>query len=73
MANINGTITLVPAPPGYVVDFEHPQRQLVTEVYTVVVVENILALMFLLQRLYTRVVLMGLFQIEDGRIPTKAA
>ncbi|KAH7094508.1 hypothetical protein FB567DRAFT_484751 [Paraphoma chrysanthemicola] len=51
MANINGTMVLVPPPPGYVVDFENPQRQLETQVYTVVAVENVLAFAFLLQRL----------------------
>ncbi|KAF2844357.1 hypothetical protein T440DRAFT_410368 [Plenodomus tracheiphilus IPT5] len=65
MSNVNGTLTLVPPPPGYVVNFANPQRQLMTEMYTVTVVENILAFAFLLQRLYTRIHLMNLFQLED--------
>ncbi|KAH6616245.1 hypothetical protein C7974DRAFT_441811 [Boeremia exigua] len=68
MSDVNGTLTLVPPPPGYVVDFENPQRQLQTQVYTVIVVENLLALAFLLQRMYTRIHLMKLFQIEDGAV-----
>lgn len=68
MADTNGTLTVVPPPPGYVVEFQNPQRQLESRVYTVVVVENVLALAFLLQRLYTRVHLMKLFQIEDSKI-----
>ncbi|KAH7084862.1 hypothetical protein BKA63DRAFT_498353 [Paraphoma chrysanthemicola] len=68
MANINGTMVLVPPPPGYVVDFENPQRQLETQVYTVVAVENVLAFAFLLQRLYTRIYLMRLFQVEDALV-----
>ena len=67
MANVNGTLTLVPPPPGYVVDFENPQRQFETQVYTVIVVENLFALAFLLQFLYTRIYVMKLFQPEDGK------
>jgi len=66
MTDVNGTLTLIPPPPGYVVDFANPQRQLETPVYTVIVVGNLLALAFLSQRLYTRFRLMRLFQIEDG-------
>lgn len=66
MSKTNGTITLVPPPPGYVVNFANPTRQLETQVYAVVVVENLLAMTFLLQRIYTRTVLMKLFQLEDG-------
>lgn len=66
MTDVNGTLTLIPPPPGYVVDFENPQRQLETQVYTVIVVGNLLALAFLSQRLYTRFRLMRLFQVEDG-------
>jgi hypothetical protein len=66
MADINGTLVLVPPPPGYPVNFENPQRQLQTQVYTVFVVENLFALIFLIQRLYTKIFLMKLFQIEDG-------
>lgn len=65
MADVNGTLTLVPPPPGYVVNFESPQRQLVIETYTVTVIENILAFLFLSQRIYTRTHLMRLFELED--------
>lgn len=68
MTSVNGTLVAVPPPPGYVVDFNNPQRRLESQVYTVIVVENLLALAFLLQRLYTRVHLMKLFQVEDGKI-----
>lgn len=73
MTNVNGTMVLVPPPPGFVVNFENPQRQLETQVYTVVAVENVLALAFLLQRLYTRIYLMRLFQVEDGKMTIKTA
>ncbi|CAA9960171.1 hypothetical protein PTMSG1_03577 [Pyrenophora teres f. maculata] len=68
MPNINGTITIIPPPPGYVVNFEHPARRLATETYILFIVENALALVFLMQRLYTKIRLMKQFQIDDGMI-----
>lgn len=66
MANVNGTMTIIPPPEGYVVDFAHPQRKLTTEAYTLFIAENILAFVFLVQRLYTKIRLMKQFQIDDG-------
>lgn len=66
MPNVNGTITIMPPPEGYVVNFENPQRRLTTASYTLFIVENILALLFLAQRLYTKIHLMKQFQIDDG-------
>jgi hypothetical protein len=66
MSNINGTITLIPPPAGYVVDFENPQLHYVTQSYIVAAVEMTLCLLFLIQRLYTKIVLMKSFQLEDG-------
>ncbi|EOA90941.1 uncharacterized protein SETTUDRAFT_102236 [Exserohilum turcica Et28A] len=65
MPNVNGTITIMPPPEGYVVNFENPQRRLTTASYTLFIVENILALLFLAQRLYTKIHLMKQFQIDD--------
>ena len=67
MSNTNGTITLIPPPDGYVVDFENPQLNYVTESYIVAAVEMTLGLLFLIQRLYTKIVLMKSFQLEDGK------
>ncbi|KAJ8111731.1 hypothetical protein OPT61_g5749 [Boeremia exigua] len=66
MANVNGTLTVMPPPPGHVVDFDNPQRHYQKQVYTAMIVENILALLFLLQRLFIRVRVLKLFQVEDG-------
>jgi hypothetical protein len=66
MSNVNGVITAIPPPNGYEVDFANPQRRLLTEAYVIFTVENILALMFLGQRLYTKIRLMKQFQIDDG-------
>lgn len=68
MPNVNGTLTIIPSPPGYVVDFEHPQRRLVAVTYTITIVENIFAFAFLIQRLYTKIYLMKRFHLEDGNI-----
>ncbi|KAH4268626.1 hypothetical protein HBI38_042840 [Parastagonospora nodorum] len=58
--------TIIPAPAGYVVDFANPQTQYIAQSYTVVAVEMTLAFIFLLQRLYTKIVIMKKFQLEDA-------
>jgi hypothetical protein len=68
MSDMNGTLTIIPPPDGYEVDFANPQRRLVTETYILFALENILALMFLVQRLYTKIRLMKQFQTDDGMI-----
>lgn len=69
MANVNGVMTILPPPEGYVVDFDNPQRRLTTEAYALFIVENILAFIFLAQRLFTKIRLMKQFQIDDGTYP----
>lgn len=59
--------TIIPAPAGYVVDYNSPQTQYIAQSYTVVAVEMTLAFIFLLQRLYTKIVIMKKFQLEDGK------
>jgi hypothetical protein len=71
MSNTNGTITIIPPPEGYLVDFENPQVQFVVRSYTVAAVEMSLAFIFLVQRLYTKVVIMKKFQLEDGKSPIR--
>jgi hypothetical protein len=68
MPNINGTVTILGAPEGYIVDFDNPQTQYVVESYTVVAVEMTLCFLFLIQRLYTKIVIMRSFQLEDGML-----
>lgn len=65
MSVINGTVTIIPPPAGYVVDFANPQRRLVSATYAIFSVGNFLALLFLIQRLYTKIRLTKLFQIDD--------
>ncbi|KAK9420462.1 hypothetical protein SUNI508_06458 [Seiridium unicorne] len=66
MPFINGTEVIVAAPAGYEVNFANPPQIGKAEIFTVCIVENILAFAFLCQRLYTKVFLMKQFQIEDG-------
>jgi hypothetical protein len=66
MSTVDGVATIIPPPDGYEVDFANPQRRLITETYVIFIVENILALAFLGQRLYTKIRLMKQFQIDDG-------
>jgi hypothetical protein len=68
MPNINGTTTILAAPEGYIVDFNNPQTQYVVESYAVVAVEMTLCFLFLIQRLYTKIVIMKSFQLEDGTL-----
>jgi hypothetical protein len=67
MGDTNGIITIIPAPEGYVVDFENPQMQYVVKSYIVVAVEMTLAFIFLVQRLYTKIAIMKKFQLEDSK------
>jgi hypothetical protein len=69
MSNVNGIQTIIPPPDGYEVDFANPQRRLVTETYILFILEIIIALCFLVQRLYTKIRLMKQFQIDDGIAP----
>ncbi|KAK1701612.1 hypothetical protein BDP67DRAFT_423874 [Colletotrichum lupini] len=56
----NGTTTVIKAPEGYLVDFEHPQQQKVLEHYLVFGILGPLAFLTLIQRFYTK------FRLSDG-------
>ncbi|KAK8062947.1 hypothetical protein PG997_015044 [Apiospora hydei] len=66
--DVNGTITVMPPPPGYVVNFADPPQEGAMVMWTVCIVENILAVLFLAQRLYTKIFIVGKFQAEDGTV-----
>lgn len=61
-----GVRTFLPAPEGYQVDFDHPERNYDVVLYSIVGVGNFLCLLFMYQRLYTKTRLSGGLQIEDG-------
>lgn len=56
------------ASPRYTLNFENPQCHLVTEVYAIVAVANLLAVTFLLQRLYISVYLMKFLRLTTAKL-----
>ncbi|KAK5996634.1 hypothetical protein PT974_01971 [Cladobotryum mycophilum] len=66
MPVIDGVVTVLPSPEGYVVDFAHPQRAGVPHAYWVAGVGFFLNVLFMGQRLYTKAVFVGKLQIDDA-------
>ncbi|KXJ90075.1 hypothetical protein Micbo1qcDRAFT_189222 [Microdochium bolleyi] len=56
----------MPPPPGYVVDFDNPQRNSVTEAYLLFGIGNALALLMVLQRVYVRIYIQKKVFLEDA-------
>ncbi|KAH9433003.1 hypothetical protein MCOR02_007675 [Pyricularia oryzae] len=65
MASINGTLVPLAPPPGYVVDFDNPERILTPTAYWMYGAGMVLAFLFLLQRLHTKIFLMKTFNLDD--------
>lgn len=63
MADLNKPI--VPAPPGYVVDLENPQRRGESIITWVGIIGMVLATTLLLVRAYTKVVLVKKMASDD--------
>ncbi|KAK8044185.1 Satratoxin biosynthesis SC1 cluster protein 4 [Apiospora rasikravindrae] len=59
-------VTLGQPPEGYEVNFEHPQRRADVQTYWCFGVGNLLALIFLAQRFYTKLRIVKSFQLDDG-------
>ncbi|KAK7949297.1 Integral membrane protein [Apiospora aurea] len=66
MSTIYGVETFLPPPPGYDVDFIHPQRRGDAEIYWVTGVGNVLIALFVGQRLYTKVAFSKGLHLDDG-------
>jgi len=66
MSLTNGVLTALPAPPGYIVDFDNPQRQSNIATYWIVGVGNALSLLFLAQHLYVNSVVRRKLGLIDG-------
>lgn len=66
MSLTNGVITVLPAPEGYVVDFDNPQRIAVPEAYYISGITTFLGCLMMAQRLYTKIALVRKFQWDDG-------
>jgi hypothetical protein len=66
---VNGVPVIMPPPEGYVVNFDNPQRNSVTEAYWLCGVGNFFCLLFMLQRVYVRAVVQRRVHWEDGELP----
>ncbi|VUC28230.1 unnamed protein product [Clonostachys rosea] len=65
MTTINGVQVVMPAPDGYVVDFDNPQRTGVPDVYFIAGFGGALSLLFFGQRMYVKLFLAGGVQLDD--------
>ncbi|KAK1689650.1 integral membrane protein [Colletotrichum godetiae] len=65
MPVVNGVITALPPPEGYVVNFDGPHRQAVPEAYYVAGFGTLLSILLMAQRLYTKAFLIGRLQWDD--------
>ncbi|KAL2883226.1 hypothetical protein SGCOL_001417 [Colletotrichum sp. CLE4] len=65
MPVVNGVITALPPPEGYVVNFDDPHRQAVPEAYYVAGFGTLLSILLMAQRLYTKAFLIGRLQWDD--------
>lgn len=66
MSMTNGVLTALPAPPGYVVDFDNPARNADTAAYWVVGVGNFLTILFIGQRFYVNAFVKRNLRLDDG-------
>ncbi|KAI0596914.1 hypothetical protein F4775DRAFT_562414 [Biscogniauxia sp. FL1348] len=62
---VDGVPVLVPPPEGYTVDFDHPRRNLVPEIYYISGAGLLLSSVFVAQRVYTKVFVSKKVQAED--------
>lgn len=65
---INGVEVLLAVPNGYVVDFTNPQRNGDHGAYWAYGIGTLLAVLFLGQRLFTRVFVGTGLQVDDGTV-----
>ncbi|EWY88525.1 hypothetical protein FOYG_09679 [Fusarium oxysporum NRRL 32931] len=65
MPLIDGVMVLLPPPEGYVVNFDNPQRQGVTEAYFVAGFGMAVSFLFFCQRMYVKLFLAGGLQFDD--------
>lgn len=67
MPVINGTETVLAAPDGYVVDFDHPRRTAVPQAYYAASFLTVFAMLCFAQRMYVKLYLVGGLGVDDGR------
>lgn len=61
-------VAALPAPSGYHVNFDDPARKGDVTGYWVFAIGIVVAFLFLLMRLYTKVFISGSFVIDDGEL-----
>jgi len=66
MSLTNGVLTALPAPPGYIVNFDNPERQSDVATYIIVGVGNLLSILFMGQHLYVNGVVRRKLGLIDG-------
>lgn len=65
MPTINGVEVLVDPPPGYIVDFDNPQRNGVPEAYYLAGFGIAWSAIFMAQRLYVKIAISKGLQADD--------
>lgn len=65
MSVVDGVVVLVPPPPGYVVNFDNPQRQADIPTYWLAGIGLVFAMLFTAQRVYVKSVVVRRFQLDD--------
>lgn len=65
LPTVNGIPVIMPPPEGYVVDFDNPQRNSVTEAWWLFGAGNVFCLLFMLQHVYVRMFLRRQIKLED--------
>lgn len=60
-------LTAFEAPPGYGVDFDHPARKGDVTGYWVFAIGVVVAFLFLLMRVYTKICVSRSFVVDDGK------
>lgn len=71
MSIVDGVLVLVPPPPGYVVNFDNPQRQADVPTYWLAGIGLIFAMLFTAQRVYVKSVVVRKFQLDDCTYSSK--
>jgi len=68
MSMTNGVLTVLPAPDGYVVNFENPTRIGDVAGYWITGIGLTVATSFLAMRMYTKFVITKNFSLDDGAL-----
>jgi len=68
MPMTDGVLTVLPTPAGYVVDFDHPQRNADIAGYWVTGIGLFLSTSFLAMRMYTKMVITKNFSVDDAAL-----